>query len=106
MSVGGRRRRRYRGPTYRGTIDEGRWIADEEESHGITGSTVHPLEVNEVSESAATESAATSDVDVSVEDDTGSPLPDSVEVRQGGWAGGGSSTSNSPPEDRGESGEE
>ena len=34
----------HRGPTYRGTIDEGRWIADEE-SHAITGSTVHSLEV-------------------------------------------------------------
>jgi len=44
MSVRGRsrKRRRYRGPTYRGTIDEGRWIADEE-SYGITGSTHHPL---------------------------------------------------------------
>ena len=68
MSVGGRRRRRYRGPTYRGTIDEGRWIADEEESHAITGSTMHPLEVSEVSGSAAT-----ADVEVGFEDDAGSP---------------------------------
>ncbi len=69
MSVGGRsRRRRYRGPAYRGTIDEGRWITDEEESHGITGSTVHSLEVSE-----ASGSAATAEVDVSFEDNTGSP---------------------------------
>jgi hypothetical protein len=76
MSVRGRsrkRRRRYRGPTYRGTIDEGRWIADEEESHGIIGSTVHSLEVEEVSGSAATESAAAANVEVGFEDNTGSP---------------------------------
>ena len=64
MRGGGRRRRRYRGPTYRGTIDEGRWIADEE-SHGITGSAVHSLEVSEVSESLAT-----AEVDVGFEDNT------------------------------------
>ena len=68
MSGGGRSRSRYRGPTYRGTIDEGRWIADEEESHGITGSTVHSLGVEEVSGSAAT-----AEVDVGFEDNTGSP---------------------------------
>ena len=64
---GGGRRRRYRGPTYRGTIDEGKWIADEE-SHGITGSTVHSLEVSEVSVSAAT-----AEVNMGFEDNTGSP---------------------------------
>jgi hypothetical protein len=67
MRGGGRRRRRYRGPTYRGTIDEGKWIADEE-SHGITGSTVHSLEVSEVSVSAAT-----AEVNMGFEDNTGSP---------------------------------
>ena len=65
---GGGRRRRYRGPTHRGTIDEGKRIADDEESHGITGSTVHSLEAGEVSESAAT-----ADVDVGFEDSAGSP---------------------------------
>ena len=64
---GGGRRRRYRGPTYRGTIDEGKWIADEE-SHGITGSTVHSLEV-----SAVSVSAATAEVNMGFEDNTGSP---------------------------------
>jgi hypothetical protein len=68
MIGGVRRRRRYRGPAYRGTIDEGKWIAAEEESHGIPGSRVHPLEVGEVSVSAAT-----AEVDVGFEDDTGSP---------------------------------
>jgi hypothetical protein len=57
----------HRGPTYRGTIDEGRWIADEE-SHAITGSAMYSLEVSEVSESVAT-----ADVDVGFEDNTGSP---------------------------------
>jgi hypothetical protein len=55
-------------PTYRGTIDEGKWIADEESHHGITGSTVHSLEVGEVSAAAAT-----SEVDVCFEDKTASP---------------------------------
>ena len=68
MSGGGRsRRRRYRGPAYRGTIDEGRWIADEE-SHGITGSTIYSLEVSEVSGTAAA-----ANVEVGFEDNTGSP---------------------------------
>jgi hypothetical protein len=69
MSGGGRsrRRKRYRGPTYRGTADEGRRIADEE-SYGITGSIVHTLEVSEVSGAAAT-----AEVDVGFEDNTGSP---------------------------------
>ncbi len=71
MSVGGRssrrRRRRYRGPAYRGTIDEGKWIADEE-SYGIIGSTVHSSKVSE-----ASGTVATADVDASFEDSTGSP---------------------------------
>ena len=67
MGGGGRRRRKYRGPAYRGTIDEGKWIADEE-SHGITGSTLHSLEVSEVSVSAAT-----AEVNMGFEDNTGSP---------------------------------
>jgi len=41
------------GPTYRGSTDEGRWIADEE-SQVITGSTVHSVEVGEVFGGAAT----------------------------------------------------
>ena len=94
-----RRRRRYRGPAYRGTIDEGRWIADEE-SRGITGSAVHSLEVGEVSGSAAT-----AEVDVGFEDETGSPASRKVEGSSR-RAGGGSSTSNSAPEDRGEPGKE
>ena len=57
----------YFNPTYRGTADEGRWVADEE-SQGITGSTVHSVEVGEVSGGAAT-----AEVDVSFEDDAGSP---------------------------------
>ena len=67
MGGGRRGRERYRGPAYRGTIDEGRWIADEE-PHGITGSAVHSLEVGEVSGAAAT-----TEVDVGFEDNTGSP---------------------------------
>jgi hypothetical protein len=101
MSGGGRsRRRRYRGPAYRGTIDEGRWIADEEESPAITGSTVHNLEVSEVFGSAAA-----ADVDVGFEDNTGSPLPDNVEARGGGRAVE-ARRANSAPEDRDEPGKE
>lgn len=40
----------------------------EEEAQGITGSTINSVEVNEVSEDTATAT-----VDVSFEDDTGSP---------------------------------
>jgi hypothetical protein len=69
MSGGGRRNRgRYRGPAYRGTIDEGKWIADEE-SYGIPGSTIHSLEASEV-----LGTAATAEVDVGFGDNTASPV--------------------------------
>lgn len=57
----------YFGPSFRGANDEAAWVCDEE-SYGITGATVDYVEVISVSDDAA--SAA---VDVSFEDDTGTP---------------------------------
>jgi hypothetical protein len=57
----------YFGPLYRSIKDEGTWTSDEK-SYGIRSSEIHSLKVNEVSGDTA---SAT--VDVSFEDDTGTP---------------------------------
>lgn len=57
----------YFGPLYRSIKDERTWISDEK-SNGIRSSKIHSLKVNEVSGDTA---SAT--VDVSFEDDTGTP---------------------------------
>jgi micrococcal nuclease len=57
----------YFGPTFRNATEEEVWI-EEEKSFDITSSTVHSVEVEEVSEPTATAT-----VDVSFEDNTGIP---------------------------------
>ena len=57
----------YFGPTYRGTTDRESWINDEE-AYQIEGANVNSLEVTNVSGNTAT-----ADVDVSFEDNTGTP---------------------------------
>lgn len=57
----------YFGPTFRSANSEESWI-DEEESQGITDSTVHSVEVTSISDSTAQ-----ANVDVSFEDNSGSP---------------------------------
>ncbi|MGH3085839.1 MAG: protein kinase domain-containing protein [Rubrobacteraceae bacterium] len=57
----------YFGPTYRNEIDESAWISDEE-SFEIESSTVNYIEIIEVSGDAAT-----AEVDVTFEDNTGAP---------------------------------
>ena len=57
----------YFGPTYRNIKDKETWISDEK-SYGIKSSKINSLEVNEISGDAA---SAT--VDVSFEDNTGTP---------------------------------
>jgi methionine-rich copper-binding protein CopC len=58
----------YFGPSFRARTSEEAWVA-EEETFGITGSTINSVEVGEVSE----DGTATATVDVSFEDNTGSP---------------------------------
>jgi hypothetical protein len=57
----------YFGPTFRNTTEEEVWI-EEEESYDITSSIVHSVDVEEVSGDTATAT-----VDVSFEDNTGTP---------------------------------
>jgi len=58
----------YFGPSFRARTTEEEWVA-EEETFGITGSTVNSVEVGEVSE----DGTFTATVDVSFEDETGTP---------------------------------